>query len=560
MVLRLSQWGLAPLDFTFFHKPKRNLILRALDSLAAFGALDEQQRVTADGRRMAELPLAIRSSRLLLEAEKGGGRVCDRALKVIAILEARGIVSKEFVGESYSSAPFRSDLLNQLALWENAPRHRRAVSRKKLDLAREIYQELKKRLQIPEASGALHSREWRLLYRAILSAFADGVFSRRQDCYFRDEEQRQPERTSLVQEAKPEMIIGLPFDLAYSRENPKTGEKEEKTLPLLTFCSELSLNQLEEMRPFGFRKQRRVWIEGSQIHISDDYHFGGRLIRTVERQPDWKDRDMQAALLVQALAWAESNLQRLPLWNEIQKNRLWFDSARGVLGEAVKPFAEYLKEFLYHEMRNSLNVQDLEFFFKFHPGFYPLRLNRLLPLRFISKLRQRHWPREIQIQDVRLPVIHLGHRPFLKVSGEQFRNLAEVDALLPTGDRAGIILSGRKFDQWTEAVTQFNERLRRETFEKRWQPEKKPARLGDLLEIAFPLAFEGGRGKENIPFEYFSVPAVDDEGVFLVHFLERREAESYLKANRGRWEKATAEFKKSTLDAMFRDKGWKVRS
>ena len=75
--------------------------------------------MTADGRRMAELPLSVRSARLLLEAEKGGPRVIDRALKVIAIFETRGVVSKEFAGECYSPSPFKSDLLNQLDLWED---------------------------------------------------------------------------------------------------------------------------------------------------------------------------------------------------------------------------------------------------------------------------------------------------------------------------------------------------------------------------------------------------------------------------------------------------------
>ncbi len=87
VVLRMCKWGISPLEFNFFHRPNRSLILKAIQNLKNFGALTAENKVTADGRRMAELPLSVRSARLLLEAEKGGPRVTDRALKVIAIFE-----------------------------------------------------------------------------------------------------------------------------------------------------------------------------------------------------------------------------------------------------------------------------------------------------------------------------------------------------------------------------------------------------------------------------------------------------------------------------------------
>ncbi len=102
VVLRMFKWGISPLEFSFFHKPNRSLILKAIQNLRTFGALSPENRVTADGRRMADLPLSLRSARLLLEAEKGGPRVVDRALKAIAIFETKGVVSKEFAGECYS--------------------------------------------------------------------------------------------------------------------------------------------------------------------------------------------------------------------------------------------------------------------------------------------------------------------------------------------------------------------------------------------------------------------------------------------------------------------------
>ncbi|MDD8013737.1 MAG: helicase-related protein, partial [Acidobacteriota bacterium] len=203
VVLRMFKWGFSPLEFTFFHKPNRSLMLKAIQNLQTFGALTPENRVTADGRRMADLPLSPRSARLLLEAEKGGPRVIDRALKAIAIFEARGIVSKEFAGECYNpAAPFKSDLLNQLDLLEDLRRNSRLVSRKKAALAREIYVELKKRLEVQPARGALTLGEQKHLFRAVLSCFCDGVYFKGEGIYWREGEERQIERTSILNGAR----------------------------------------------------------------------------------------------------------------------------------------------------------------------------------------------------------------------------------------------------------------------------------------------------------------------------------------------------------------------
>ncbi|MBE0665323.1 MAG: ATP-dependent RNA helicase, partial [Candidatus Aminicenantes bacterium] len=252
VVLRMCKWGLSPLEFSFFHRPNRSLILKAIQNLKIFGALTPENMVTADGRRMAELPLSLRGARLLLEAEKGGRRVTDRALKVIAIFETRGVVSKEFAGEFYTNSPFKSDLLNQLDLWEDQRHNARLLSAKKAALAREIYGELKKRLGGQPVKGPLTAAEQKHLFRAILSGFCDGVYFKGDGVYWREGEERQIERTSILNQTKPEMVAGLPFDLIINREDQKTGNKEEKYLPLLTFCSELSFLQLAELKPFSY--------------------------------------------------------------------------------------------------------------------------------------------------------------------------------------------------------------------------------------------------------------------------------------------------------------------
>ena len=83
------------------------------------------------------------------------------------------------------------------------------------------------------------------------------------------------------------MVVGLPFDLVINREDPRTGCKEEKYIPLLTFCSEISLQQLEELRPFSYEKNRRVVLHEDKLTVSEEIFFGSRLIRALPVEPDW---------------------------------------------------------------------------------------------------------------------------------------------------------------------------------------------------------------------------------------------------------------------------------
>ena len=81
-----------------------------------FGAITENEKITPDGTKMAEIPVSIRSSRLLLEAKKSSAQVFNSALKLIAILETKGIVNKEFQGGKYYTGDTNSDLINQLVI------------------------------------------------------------------------------------------------------------------------------------------------------------------------------------------------------------------------------------------------------------------------------------------------------------------------------------------------------------------------------------------------------------------------------------------------------------
>lgn len=571
VVLRMFTWGLSPLEFTFFHKPNRSLILKAIHNLKTFGALTEEQRVTADGRRMADLPLSLRAARLLLEAEKGGPRVVDRALKAIAVFEARGIVSKEFAGECYNpAAPYKSDLLNQLDLLEDMRRNARLVSRKKSALARELYLELKRRLQAPRAAGRrtaatgpargpLTLSDQKHLFRAILSCFCDGVYFKGDGVYWREGEERQIERTSILNASRPEMAAGLPFDLVIQREDPRTGIREERFIPLLTFCSEVSLKQLEELKPFSYEKRRRVGLDGDRLTVSEEVYFGNRLVKAVAVEPDWSQPGERHAIVSLALDWFARNYAGLPGCGEIDRNRAWFAEAERALGEKLPPFDEALREFLHRLLRRSLKIDDLRFFFQFHPALQRLSLRHFLPRRWLKKLKASGWPASLQARDMELPVeIHEG-RPFLRLDRAQFHRLEAGDIRMPDGEEPGFILDGERFRDWDAAAAGYNAALKEEIFARKWRDARKEVQVADLLDIPFPLAFQGGSGKDHAVLEFFSAPAFEGEKVFLVHFADQRSAQEHFDSVAAEWQERKARQRKESMDNIFRGKGWKVK-
>ena len=572
VVLRMCKWGLAPLEFNFFHRPNRSLILKAIQNLKNFGALSPENKVTADGRRMAELPLSVRSARLLLEAEKGGARVMDRALKAIAIFEVRGIVNKEFNGGCYSRSPYKSDLLNQLEIWENQKDNARMISRKKTALAGEIYGELRKRLALPAprgdaarsfgtaaAKGSWSDRDQKCLFRAILSAFCDGVYFRGDGIYWREKEERQLERTSLLNEIRSEMVAALPFDLIINREDQKTGNKEEKFIPLLTFASEASLKQLDELKPFSFEKRRVIAIKEDRITVDEQFYFGSRLIRTAPAEPDWANPDEKHTLLTLARQWFADNCQWLPCRNEIDRNRKWFSEAAVALGERLPPFDHALSEFLYRQLRRSLKIDDLRFFFQFHPALQRITLNHLLPYAWMKKLKAAHWPARLKIKDMEIPLTYIGQRAHLTLDYAQFHRLEKNEIILPGGEEPGFLLQGLRFENWGAAVEHYNGHLKSEIFRRKWQNEKKSIEIGDIVDLPFPLPFQGGNGKDNMPFEFYSVPTVEEGQVFLVHFSSLEEANAFFLPLVEPWRQLQAQCKKAALDNVFRGKGWTIK-
>ncbi|MCP4213966.1 MAG: hypothetical protein GY765_04875, partial [bacterium] len=674
VILRLIKMGIQPLEFPFFHAPSKALVFKGIKQLKLLGATDEEGRVTEDGKKMAEFPVSLRSARMLMEAQKGNANVIDAAVKCIAILETKGIASKEALGEVYHNAPYRSDLLNQLALWNSHKQYRKSLNWKKFSQAGDIHKELNKRLGLTaRVKGGLSTKDMPILYRSLLSCFADEIHFKGGNEYQRDNEVRQLDRSSVLYENKPEMVAGIPFDLVITRENYDTGEKEDAFIPLITFASELTLELLEELKPFSYYKEERITIEKKVVAVFREHYFGGKLISAVSTSPRKQDMEEKKRVVAAVIEWFDHHGADFALAGKMKVLETQFNEASSVVKRKLKPFSTYWRDFLYRELMEHLDIDTLDLFFKFHSGFSIITLKNILPGGVIKELKQAYWPRKIALHDVppltrqdakddrgtkkppkqktsgkeppvekkekgagdldkkppemprreginkarhagtdkarqeakdmprqvakeisqkvamdnsqqnttaplsvenTLPlkgapvvteshyvgrVYYIRRKPFLKFSYSLLEKVKEQHLILPTGEIAGVLLDGRKYFRWQHVENEYNRWKKKNIFDKKYRDLKKDGYMDDLQEIPFPQTFEAGKGLDNKPFEFYTVPTIEQGKVFLVHYFHKEDAESYFEELRPQWETFVRNYKKSKIDNIFKQKGWTVR-
>ena len=93
---------------------------------------------------------------------------------------------------------------------------------------------------------------------------------------------RELDKASVLFPLKPDIIVGMPFDLIIDWDNQETGEKEKKCLSLISFATELSAQQLDELQPYSYSKHQKVVIKNNQCKIKNTLFFGGKNILEYE--------------------------------------------------------------------------------------------------------------------------------------------------------------------------------------------------------------------------------------------------------------------------------------
>jgi ATP-dependent helicase HrpB len=96
MALELAAWGADPKTFEWFEPPEPAVIEAARELLRGLGALGEDGRITALGKKLAALPLHPRTGRLVIEAHSRG--FLDAGALIAAILSERDIFRRSLGG------------------------------------------------------------------------------------------------------------------------------------------------------------------------------------------------------------------------------------------------------------------------------------------------------------------------------------------------------------------------------------------------------------------------------------------------------------------------------
>ena len=180
-VLELFTWGCRdPHQFNWLQSPGPERIGRAVELLQMLEAVDDDGRITATGRKMAELPVEPRLARMLLVAAELG--VIEAAALAAAVISEKDFIRPATGSES--SRPQRIDadlewrlevLADRTSLQGGFDIDRNAV-RRVFDVQRQLLDLLGRRAKPSSQAGGGRS-----LRRALLAAFPDRVCLRRSE-------------------------------------------------------------------------------------------------------------------------------------------------------------------------------------------------------------------------------------------------------------------------------------------------------------------------------------------------------------------------------------------
>ncbi|MCB9623803.1 MAG: ATP-dependent helicase HrpB [Sandaracinus sp.] len=302
LALFLAAEDVSPRDFPYFETPPAASLDAALRLLVRLRALDENERVTREGRRMLALPTHPRLARLVLEADARGAGPRGALLAALAAERDLRLSTRARFGErSVDVEVGASDLLAQAASFEAAEAERLSASELRargLDVV--SYQHAKKaRDQLARAarvgrepSSSMEDEEEALLL-ATLAAFPDRVGRRRRprspQVVFAGGGSAELAETSVVREA--EFLVAV-----------DVVEAERGRSASLRAASEVAPEHLLELFPERIEERRTLRFDDktSQVEVSEALLYDGLLLDESVRR-DVAGEDVAACLARAAL-------------------------------------------------------------------------------------------------------------------------------------------------------------------------------------------------------------------------------------------------------------------
>ncbi|AHZ83500.1 ATP-dependent RNA helicase HrpB [Bdellovibrio bacteriovorus] len=185
-LLFLSAQGVTDFDsFSWFEKPQKVAIENALRYLRISGAVDDNNKITALGRKILHFPLPVRLAKLMLVGMDLGA--IELASEMAALLQERDILRREsvasFLGDNLEcDLSARLEVLHQFRQSKKAPAGSAYFSLQTVDQAARQIQELAKRLQKSSdtpTAALKKDQQLALTKKILLTAYADRLCRRR---------------------------------------------------------------------------------------------------------------------------------------------------------------------------------------------------------------------------------------------------------------------------------------------------------------------------------------------------------------------------------------------
>jgi HrpA-like RNA helicase len=282
VVLRLTKAGLDVDTLDFFHIPDALDIEYAKHVLVKLGCMDGKGRITKMGSRIADLPLSVRSGRMLLEAVERG--VTGDVISIVAILEVGGIIDRKGYGSRLADGERDSDCLAHLRVLQRARDIPKELLKANGVHIKNYFKTLEQRRLIQEALARLNlncssTGDRDAIIKSICAGFVDKVYtlSGSHVTSLDQMDRRELDKRSCVYADYGSFVVGKPLDLG--RHN------------LLTLNTVVTLDQLTAVAPALFSV-----IEGDSPFYDEDNRcvmsyaavsFDGRVVsKDLRQDPD----------------------------------------------------------------------------------------------------------------------------------------------------------------------------------------------------------------------------------------------------------------------------------
>lgn len=203
VILRMKALGVGDVEkFPFLDAPDERQIKQAIRELTLIGALDDSERLTSTGKKMARFPVDPRFARIILA---GAERACLREVLVIvsglSIVDPRERPFEERKQADLSHAEFcdpESDFNALLNLWRFVETQSRHLSRRKFQALcrtrflaftrlqewRSVLRELGEIAGVDKLNAQDQTASYEAVHRALLTGFVDRVANKQSQGFF----------------------------------------------------------------------------------------------------------------------------------------------------------------------------------------------------------------------------------------------------------------------------------------------------------------------------------------------------------------------------------------